>query len=132
MMSSNRRENAISPIKIDHTYLFVSSLARAQNYYETLFDFTLRPREGNPQILCVESPAVHFFITEVSGIDREFLAQQHISFQVDDLSVVMAKLRAFGIEECRTGQVDFFQHRNYKWCEWRDPDGIRVECVELV
>jgi catechol 2,3-dioxygenase-like lactoylglutathione lyase family enzyme len=120
----------ISPTAIDHTCLVVTSLRRAKAYYETLFDFDIRPRDGDPITLVVESPAVHFFLTESPDAPAEFLRKQHISFRVADLDAVIAQLRALGIAGATNGRVTFFAHGNYRWCEWRDPDGIRLECVE--
>jgi hypothetical protein len=44
---------------------------------------------------------------------------------------VTAHLRNLRIMDHALGEVRFFAHRNYAWCEWRDPDGIRLECVEV-
>ena len=120
----------ISPTAIDHTCLVVTSLRRAKAYYEKLFDFAMRPREGDPDALVVESPAVHFFLTEAPDAPAEFLRRQHLSFRVADLDAAVAQLRALGIADATVGRVTFFAHANYRWCEWRDPDGIRLECVE--
>lgn len=120
----------ISPLAIDHTCLVVTSLPRAKAYYEKLFDFTLRPRDGDPRTLVVESPAVHFFLTESPDAPPEFLRLQHISFRVADLDAATARLRELDVADASEGRVAFFRHQNYRWCEWRDPDGIRLECVE--
>lgn len=120
---------ALSPRAIDHTCIIVRSLVKTQEYYRTLFDFTFSPREGDPHTLAIESPWVHFFMTEAPDMPPEFLRLQHISFRVQDLDQVVAKLNAAGIAHT-TGRVEFFRHNNYRWCEWRDPDGIRLECVQ--
>lgn len=54
------------------------------------------------------------------------------SFRVKNLNEVIERLGSAGIDDYATGAVDFFAHNNYRWCEWRDPDGIRVECVEII
>jgi catechol 2,3-dioxygenase-like lactoylglutathione lyase family enzyme len=118
----------IAPIAIDHTCLVVRSLPRSQAFYEALFDFTFAPREGDPRTLAVESVLVHFFMTQVPDAPAEFLRCQHLSFRVKDLEPVMARLEAAG-HEFTFGEVTFFKQNNYRWCEWRDPDGIRLECV---
>lgn len=61
-----------------------------------------------------------------------FVAKQHISFEVESLARVIENLNALGITDYEVGEVGFFVHKNYKWCEWRDPSGIRLECVELI
>ncbi len=91
---------------------------------------TCRPREGDPRTLIVESQNVHFFISENEGDDR-FIARQHLSLRVASLADVTAHLGNLGITDYTVGEVRFFARSNYKWCEWRDPDGIRLECVEL-
>jgi catechol 2,3-dioxygenase-like lactoylglutathione lyase family enzyme len=78
----------------------------------------------------VESPNIHLFISEVRGVSTDFLSRQHLSFEVDNLGHVVSALEEFGISGYETGEFEMSQHRNYKWCEWRDPDGIRIECVE--
>jgi catechol 2,3-dioxygenase-like lactoylglutathione lyase family enzyme len=121
----------ISPIQIDHICLLVKSIERSQKYYEKLFDFSCRRRPEDPKTLIVESENVHFFITELENIPEEMITQQHISFEVDHLNEIVNLLKSESIE-FKTGEVNIFKHKNYKWCEWRDPDGIRVECVEIV
>ncbi|VAW74569.1 hypothetical protein MNBD_GAMMA15-2023 [hydrothermal vent metagenome] len=64
--------------------------------------------------------------------DDEFLSKQHLSFEVDSLDEVIETLNEAGISEYSLGEVRFFAHRNYTWCEWRDPNGIRLECVEII
>jgi len=120
----------ISPSAIDHTCLIVTSLEKARQHYESLFDFSFQPREGDPSTLAVESSNVHFFITQVPNAPPAFLQLQHISFRVEDLEGVIKRLRAKGVDSFKSGEVNFFTHNNYRWCEWRDSDGIRVECVE--
>jgi catechol 2,3-dioxygenase-like lactoylglutathione lyase family enzyme len=120
----------IRPNSIDHTCLLVTSLLRSKTYYERVFNVTCTPRQDNPKTLMVESPNIHFFISEVQGILTDFLSKQHLSFEVDNLDYVISALEELGISGYETGKFEMFQHRNYKWCEWRDPDGIRIECVE--
>lgn len=117
--------------KIDHVCLWVRSLAESRVYYETLFGLSCRQREGDPTTLLVESNSVHFFLAE-AGPDTDFTDKQHLSFEVDSLATVIETLEQMGISDYSTGQVNFFETRNYKWCEWRDPSGIRLECVEVI
>ena len=116
---------------IDHVCLWVRSLPEAKMYYEKVFGFTCTPREGDETTLVVESERVHFFLSE-SKNGNELIPKQHISFEVESLDRVIKSLHEMGISEYRIGEVTFFVHKNYKWCEWRDPSGIRLECVELV
>ncbi|VAW30792.1 hypothetical protein MNBD_CHLOROFLEXI01-3164 [hydrothermal vent metagenome] len=122
----------ISPSAIDHTCLIVTSLTKTRQHFEMLFNFSFQPRQGDPNTWVVESTDVHFFISQVTDAPADFLRLQHISFRVATLEAVIAKLHSAGIGDYATGHVDFFAHNNYRWCEWRDPDGIRVECVELI
>ena len=78
----------------------------------------------------VESPNIHFFISEVHSVSPDFLSKQHLSFEVNNLDHVISSLEKLGISDYNTGEFEMFEHRTYKWCEWRDPDGIRIECVE--
>ncbi|MDY6857350.1 MAG: hypothetical protein SWO11_22130 [Thermodesulfobacteriota bacterium] len=70
----------------------------------------------------VESPKIHFFISEVQGVSTDFLSKQHLFFEVDNLEHVISALEELGISDYKTGDFGIFQHRNYKWCEWRDPE----------
>lgn len=117
--------------KIDHVCLWVRSLTETKSYYEKLFGMTCTPREGDETTLVVESDNIHFFISETPE-PSEFISKQHISFEVESLGVVIDTLDEMGIAGYEVGEVTFFAHNNYKWCEWRDPNGIRIECVELV
>ena len=115
---------------IDHVCLWVSSLKKSKIYYEKLFNIECLPREGDETTLVVESKSVHFFISENNG-NTEFLNKQHLSFEVECLNDVTQHLKSLNISYS-TGKVDFFKSRNYKWCEWRDCDGIRLECIETI
>jgi len=116
---------------IDHVCLWVRSLPEAQRYYEKLFGVVCTPREGDPTTLVVESEDIHFFISE-NEAENVFLSKQHISFEVESLDDAISTLKEMGIADYKVGEVNFFAHKNYKWCEWRDPSGIRLECVEMI
>lgn len=116
---------------IDHVCLWVRSLLEAKTYYEKIFGFECKPREGDESTLVVESETIHFFISEVTD-EEGFIAKQHLSFEVESLESVIKSLTQMGITDYEQGVVTFFNHRNYKWCEWRDPSGIRLECVEII
>lgn len=113
---------------IDHICLWVRSLNISKEYYEKLFSVVCFPREGDENTLVVESRLVHFFISE-NKEDVSFIKKQHLSFEVEDLTIVTKYLTKLEIDYS-VGEAEFFKNRNYKWCEWRDPDGIRLECVE--
>ena len=119
----------IQPNAIDHICLAVSSLSQSQTYYEKVLGAICKRRDTDPNTLVVETPQIHFFLSE-SDANPDFLAQQHLSFCVDSLEEAIASLEELGITDYETGVVEFFEHNNYRWCEWRDPDGIRLEVVE--
>ncbi len=121
----------IEPKKIDHVCLLVSDLNRSKKYYEDLFGAKCWFRKDNSKMIVVETKDIHFFLTE-SKANPEFLSNQHLSFQVDNLKEVISNLEALEIVNYKTGIIDFFEHENYRWCEWRDPDNIRLECVEPI
>ncbi len=115
---------------IDHICLWVRSLEISKKYYEKLFSVACFAREGDDKTLVVESSSVHFFISE-NNENADFLKKQHLSFEVERLANVTGHLTHLEIDYS-VGEVGFFKNRNYKWCEWRDPDGIRLECVETI
>lgn len=114
---------------IDHICLWVKSLSEAKSYYEKVFGVVCTPIDGDETTLAVESENIHFFLSESKTGDT-FLSKQHLSFEVDSLNSVINTLNEMGISDYKKGEVTFFMHKNYKWCEWRDPSGIRLECVE--
>lgn len=116
---------------IDHVCLWVRSLSEAKAYYERVFGFVCSPRTGDGSTLVVESEDVHFFISELKETN-DFVSHQHISFRVESIDEVIDNLQALGITQYTIGETGVFMHNNYKWCEWRDPSDIRLECVELV
>ena len=128
----NTMKKVITPSMIDHTCLIVTALDKTQQHYQGVFDFAFQPRDGDPNTWVVESSQARFFFTQVPDAPLAFLRMQHISFRVQRLEEVIERLRCVGVDHFETGVVDFFAHNNYRWCEWRDPDGIRVECVETV
>jgi catechol 2,3-dioxygenase-like lactoylglutathione lyase family enzyme len=117
---------------IDHVTLQVPDIRVARRYYEEVFGFSCRElsNEGSKS-LQLEGGDVHFFITEMPAVDPEVVRRQHISFEVDSLTPVRDLLDKRG-ESYESGEYSGFRTRNYRWCEWRDPNGIRVECVEHV
>lgn len=116
---------------IDHVWLWVHSLEEAKRYYERVFGFACFPREGDESTLVVESEAVHFFLRE-GKIKPEFLSKQHLSFEVESIDPVINTLNEIGVTDYQLGEVGFFTHKNYRWCQWQDPNGIQLECVEVV
>jgi transposase InsO family protein len=89
----------------------------------------LQTEEG--RVLQLETESVHLFIVEASELDPDSVRRQHVSFEVAELGPVAQELDLRG-EAYATGQYTGFRSRNYRWIEWRDPVGIRVECVEPV
>ena len=121
----------IEPTSIDHICLFVTDLNRSKIYYGQLFGARCWLRENDSNTMIVEAEHIHFFLSQMSK-NSSFIPNQHLSFRVTDLSKVIEKLKELGINEYEIGTVDYFKRNNYRWCEWRDPDGIRLECVELL
>jgi len=120
------------PVKsIDHICLWVNSLSEAKNYFERLFGFDCKPRADNNHTLVVESDTVHFFVSETDNAEK-FLAKQHLAFEVESIAYVTNVLNNMGVTDYAMGEVTLFSHGNYKWCEWRGPSGIRLECVERI
>ena len=118
--------------RIDHINLIVSSIDRTKDYFERVFGFNIVPRENNPQTLVEESKHVHFFITQIDNVAETVLQNQHVSFEVEDLDSIIETLAGLGITDCKIGEIGFFKYQNCRYCEWRDPDGIRIECIEVI
>lgn len=121
---------AINAVRIDHVCLLVSNLEKARGYYQSIFGLTIRPHPTVDKTLLCEDENIHFFLEEVA-FPREFLAKQHLSLRVTDRQKIVDTLQSLGIP-FETGMFRAFKYRNYYWVEWRDPDGIRLECVELI
>jgi hypothetical protein len=86
---------------------------------------------GDDSTLVVESEAVHFFLREC-GAESRLLSKQHLSFEVESLDTVIEALNEMAMTDYHVGEVGFFTHKNYRWCQWEDPNGIQLECVEVV
>lgn len=120
----------ITPFEIDHVTLQVSNLERSKSHLESIFDFKFFPDPGSEKMLAVESENVHFFIQE-SEFPESFLSKQHISFEIKDANDIKKKLEKMNIEY-KSGTFSSFKYKNYHWVEWRDHDGIRLECVQRI
>ena len=117
---------------IDHVSLYVRSTDRVKEFYRTVLAMTVTEgsnEDGN--YLSVENESVHFFIVEDSTVTAEFIAKQHLSFVVDQLEPVKIALDKSDIPH-ETGTFEGFKFVNFHWCEWLDPEGIRLECVEHI
>lgn len=112
--------------KIDHILLLVSDLREARQYFKEILDAHVCYRDKSEKTLIVEIDKVHFFVEShpLAGT-----IPQHLSFAVNDLSVIQGILTTKEIQTT-SGSVDFLQCNNYHWLEWIGPDGIRLECVE--
>ncbi|GEM_PF-401085 len=124
------QNQSIKATAIDHTCLLVSNLEKARGYYQSLFGLTIRPHPTASKTLMCEDQNIHFFLEEVD-FPREFLSKQHLSLRVEDRQKIMDTLQSLNIP-FETGKFDGFEYHPYFWVEWRDPDGIRLECIELV
>jgi len=117
---------------IDHTTLYVNSIDSVIKFYAELFEFTVTPGVSEDgRYLMVENDQIHFFILEDASISKKFIAKQHLSFSVPSLKPVYEQLKSMGVSYQR-GTFNGFKKRNFDWCEWIDPEGIRLECVEHI
>lgn len=115
---------------IDHVTLIAQNLDAEKDYYQKMFGFSCVEKPGRGgKSLQFEGENVHFFMVEVPKIDPEYVRKQHISFEVESLVPVQEELDTLKVKY-KLGHYTGFRSQNYLWCEWRDPEGIRVECVE--
>lgn len=128
-LQSSHQER-IHTIGIDHICLLVSNLEVAKAYYRSLFDVITNPHPTASNTLMCETEHIHFFIEEVD-FPKELLSKQHLSLRVSDVQTIMDTLQSLNIP-FESGKFEGFEYQNYDWVEWRDPDGIRLECVELI
>lgn len=124
------QSKTIKVIGIDHVCLMVSNLEKARGYYQSIFGLSVKPHPRAENTLMCEDENTHFFLEQV-GFPAEFLSKQHLSLRVSDRKKIMDTLQSLGIP-FETGKFEGFEHHNYFWVEWRDPDGIRLECIELI
>ncbi|MEK7523689.1 MAG: VOC family protein [Patescibacteria group bacterium] len=120
----------ITPLEIDHTTLQVSDLKKTKVHLQAIFNFQFHTDPKSENMLAVESENVHFFIQK-SDLQKSFLEKQHISFEIKNLDEIKEKLKEIGIEY-ESGTFSAFKYKNYHWVEWRDHDGIRLECVQKI
>lgn len=115
---------------IDHICLMVSDLQVARAYYQSIFGLTVSYHPSEKNIWLCETEHIHFFIEKVD-FPREYLSRQHLSLRVPDVQTIMNTLQSQDIP-FESGTFTEFEYHNYHWVEWRDPDGIRLECIELI
>jgi len=115
--------------KIDHVCLIVLELVKTKKYYESLFGFICKIHPEKKDLLIVESSEVHFFFKKMDSVHNVH-NNQHLSFEVENIKEVIEELNKNNITTFETGVFSHFTHTNYKWIEWRDPNGIRLECIE--
>ena len=121
----------INVIGIDHICLLVSNLEKSREYYEKLFNVICKFHPKENKMLMLETNKIHLFLKEIK-MPSEFYENQHLSFETLNIDVVAEKLKQCGIRNFEIGVFKNFQYNNYKWIEWRDPDGIRLECIEKI
>lgn len=121
----------IEVLRIDHICLFVSDINRSKKYYDDIFGTISRVHPNDDKTYMFETPNIHFFIKEVN-LPIECYGYQHLSFEVKSINDVLEILKAKTEIKYQTGQFNSFNYNNYKWLEWRDPDGIRLEVVERI
>ena len=121
----------IDVIGTDHICLLVSNLEKSRGYYEKLFNVICRFHPKDNKMLMLETSKIHLFLKEIK-MPSEFYENQHLSFETLNIDMVAEKLKQSGIENFEIGVFKNFKYSNYKWIEWRDPDGIRLECIEKI
>lgn len=124
------QNQSVKAVGIDHVCLLVSNLEKARGYYQSIFGLSIKPHPTAPDTLMCEDEKIHFFLEQVD-FPTEFLSKQHLSLRVPDRQKIVNTLQSLGIP-FEIGMFRAFEHHNYYWVEWRDPDGIRLECIELI
>jgi catechol 2,3-dioxygenase-like lactoylglutathione lyase family enzyme len=121
----------IDVIGIDHICLLVSDLEKSREYYEKLFNVACKFHPRDDKTLMLETNKIHFFLKEIK-MPSEFYENQHLSFETLNIDMAAEKLKQCKIENFEIGVFNDFRFNNYKWLEWRDLDGIRLECIEKI
>lgn len=116
---------------IDHICLIVKNLEESRRYYERIFDMESQPSNRDNSTVLLENKEIHFFITE-RDFPKEYMEMQHISIQTESIEEKKKELIRKGITSFATGEFKQFKYHKYRWIEWRDLNGIRLEYVELV
>ena len=118
-------------LMIDHVCLIVRDVLKSKEYYEMIFDVKGRPHPRDDKTYMFESPGIHFFLIQ-ADCPRDFLEKQHLSIRTNNLEMAKKVLEDKGITQFEIGCFQDFIYTNYKWLEWRDPDGIRLEFAEVI
>ena len=116
---------------IDHVCLIVRDVLKSMEYYEMVFDIKGQQHPKDDNTYMFESPEIHFFLCQ-ADFPRQFLEKQHLSLRVKNLDTAQKVLEEKGITHYESGQFESFKYTNYKWLEWRDPDGISLEFVQVI
>ncbi|ULQ58620.1 VOC family protein [Brucepastera parasyntrophica] len=116
---------------IDHICLLVKNLDKSKTYYETVFSLSGKRHPADASVYMLENRDIHFFIMETDAPDQ-FIREQHLSIEIESIEKAEKILAECGITDYEKGIFNAFDYRNYKWIEWRDSNGIRLEFVEYI
>ncbi len=116
---------------IDHIVIMVSDITQSKEYYKNLFQLDVKAHPTDNNIIMLENSEIHFFMIE-TNFSKEVLNKQHLSITTDSIDKSRSLLIKNGIIDFKEGTFLSFKYRNYKWIEWNDPDGIRLEFVEIL
>src|SRR3954452_3666915 len=141
-------------LRMDHVGIVVDDLAAATAFFVELglelqgegsveggsVDRVVGLEGVRSEIAMVETPDGHgrleltkFHAPEGRGGDRHAPANtpgiRHLTFAVDDLDAVLARLRGHGAE--LVGEVERYED-SYRLCYVRGPEGIIVELAERI
>lgn len=126
------------------TLLGVKMLSRGQNKYDSLGTALFGKKWGINQlhaelelaVLDVGGTRVEFIEykdpkTQPYHKNPSFAGSAHLAFQVDDIEEVRKKLEKGGVEF--HSPINVYRETakdEWKWCYFRDPDGIILELVQ--
>ncbi len=116
--------------QIDHICLIVKGVNKTRAYLHSLFDFEFKNKPDTENVLMCENRNLHFFVKQMD-LPTEFLQEQHLSLTVDDIKLISDRLKSIKID-FEIGEFNGFRYNNYKWIEWKDDNGIRFKCVEVI
>ena len=127
--SSSYDEPMVFLKRIDHTTLFVADLDGFEKHIQAVTGCEVSRLEDDNNVSLFEQGDVHFFAVEVPAGDIP--KDQHLSFEVSDLEALQDRLNALDVP-FETGTFTKFKFRNYRWCEWKIADNVRLEGIELI
>ncbi len=127
---------SFSPVRLNHAVLYVTDLARSEDFYRTVFGMEVAAREprANAAFLRLPRSGNHhdlglFGIGNATGPKRRGVGLYHLAWQLDTIDELVAARDAIRAAGAYTGESS---HGATKSIYGADPDGNEFEVMWML